>query len=90
MRRVAPLSAAGHEAVHWSTLGMQEPGKASSVWKAYAWPLYCLKQLRQLIEDLQTGGLAIIWWGLAWLLIGGILGGLAPEVASVVKRMHEP
>jgi hypothetical protein len=46
------------------------------------------KQLRQLIEDLQTGGLAVIVWGLFWLGIGGVLGGLAPEVARFLKWWH--
>ena len=46
------------------------------------------KELRQLIEHLQTGGLPIILWGIIWLFIGGLVGGLSKEMANFVTWLH--
>jgi hypothetical protein len=46
------------------------------------------KELRQLIEHLQTGGLPIILWGIIWLFIGGFVGGLSKEMANFVTWLH--
>ena len=60
----------------------------ASAQQRYETQVYAANQLRQLIEHLQTGGLAVIVWGLLWLGIGGVLGSLASETAGLVRWLH--
>jgi hypothetical protein len=76
------------QAQETAAIRRQAANAESSAQQRYEAQVNAAKQLRQLIDDLQTGGLAVIWWGLLWLGIGGVLGGLAPEVACFVAWLN--
>lgn len=47
-----------------------------------------IKTLKELVIEIQTGGLPIALFGLVWLLIGAVLSSLPNELATGIKRLR--